>query len=221
MFNLMLKDLLVQKKTLLMALVYSVFVLGIFNKAASGFVSYGMGTIAIGYIFFANACSYDEKNKSDIVLNSLPIRRSQIVLARYLAVFTFAVIGLAMIGILGAVMKLAGLPFPGRYIGLLDITGSLAALMLMASCYLPLYYKFGYIKTRLIIMFMFMLLFFLPGLLIDFAKAHFTREQLTQVIIRIQDLPAGPVALALLAIVLGITAISIAISQYVYRRREF
>ena len=77
MLNLIIKDIVIQKKTLLYALLYTIFAsTSFFIMSPNGFNLYVLSPIAINYMFITFALSYDDKNKSEIVLNSLPLKRA-------------------------------------------------------------------------------------------------------------------------------------------------
>jgi hypothetical protein len=97
MFNLLIKDLLIQKKSLWYLLFYILILLLVFTSTSMdgdiAVVLYATCTCFIGYLLIAGACSYDEQNRSEVFLNSLPITRKDIVLSKYLSIFVYAVIG--------------------------------------------------------------------------------------------------------------------------------
>jgi ABC-2 type transport system permease protein len=98
MFNLLIKDLLIQKKSLWYLLFYILILLLVFTSTSMdgdiAVVLYATCTCFIGYLLIAGACSYDEQNRSEVFLNSLPITRKDIVLSKYLSIFVYTVIGL-------------------------------------------------------------------------------------------------------------------------------
>jgi ABC-2 type transport system permease protein len=77
MLNLILKDLLIQKKTLgflgLYIIIFSIAFQSVGSGAFTGIV------IAVTYQLVVTASSLEEKAGSDIILNSLPISRGKIV----------------------------------------------------------------------------------------------------------------------------------------------
>lgn len=91
-----------------------------------------MGPVAISYMLVLSANANDEKNKSEIILNSLPISRSKIVFAKYLAVAVYIVLGLLLSGAVGAVLKNSGF-FPiARYINAIDLVSVFLSVGLMS-----------------------------------------------------------------------------------------
>ena len=99
-----------------------------------------MGIIIGVYFFLITANMEDEKNKSEILLNSLPVSRSCIVLAKYLSVFVYIIIGAFLLGITGLFFQLPVIPIAP---GLLKATDLLAVILLIsiAVSVLPLYFR--------------------------------------------------------------------------------
>lgn len=75
MLNLIKKDFCVQKKTFLLAVFYSAFVFVAFHTMRQA--AYIMGSLAIAYLFIMNANYADDKNRSEILINSLPIDKEK------------------------------------------------------------------------------------------------------------------------------------------------
>jgi len=219
LYSLILKDILLQKKTVLFTAGYSLFILIVFQNPVFSEAAYIMGAVASGYMFILGACAYDEKNRSDIILNSLPVKRSTIVRAKYAGVVVFTAIAFLIIGITGSLMRLAGLPVPLRYPGWPDAVGVFASMVLLASLYFPFVFRYGYIKSRLFNLVLFMLVFFSPALINDYLKKqHGNLEQAAALV------PALPGWLAGLGLFLGgllLMGGSYLLSAYFYRRREF
>lgn len=71
MINLILKDISIQKKTFLYALFYGIFTVIAFPATMTARGAYMFGGMTIAYIFIMYSNGYDEKNKSEIILNSL------------------------------------------------------------------------------------------------------------------------------------------------------
>jgi ABC-type transport system involved in multi-copper enzyme maturation permease subunit len=219
--SLILKDILLQKKAVLFTIGYSLFILIAFQNPVFSEAAYIMGAVASGYMFILGACAYDEKNKSDIVLNSLPVKRAAIVRAKYAGVLVFTAIALLIIGLMGAVMKGIGLPVPQRYIGWPDMAGAFASLGLLASLYYPFAFRFGYIKSRMFNLVLFMLVFFSPAVLSEYLKKQYSRENLEQAVVRLVALPDWLVGLGLVLAVLALLQVSLLLSIRFYKQREF
>ena len=110
MLNLILKDLLVQKKSLLFALGYCFFLVFAFQSLQGAAPI--AATVAVVYLLTQYSFTYEDKNKSETMLNSLPISRRDIVLAKYLSIFIY--IGLAMVAYMFATLVVMAVKIPVR-----------------------------------------------------------------------------------------------------------
>lgn len=155
MFNLIIKDILIQKKTVLFTFVYMLFLI-VFLKEA-GFVS---AMVMISYILVITGFSLEEKNKSDIMLNSLPIKRRNIVLAKYLSAFIYFGVGVVAYFLTAIVVRLLGSPITIHSVTFEEIIGALFAITLLNGIYIPILFKVGYTKSRVVIIVLFFLAFF-------------------------------------------------------------
>ncbi len=220
MVSLLYKDILLQKKILLFALGYGVFLLVAFNNPIFSNFIYYMGTVAVSYMMFMTAVSLDERNKSDIMLVSLPIKRNKIILEKYLLVFLTGLIGIALMGSLGGLVKISGFLPISRFVNLNDVFLSLASVLLLSSFYYPLYLKLGYKYSRIINMFFFMLFFFIPSWVTEYITSN---EDIT-VIKTIEKLSTTPtilISVSFFAIALILALISYLISVRIYINKEF
>ncbi|MBU3191789.1 ABC-2 transporter permease [Clostridium bowmanii] len=170
MFNLVIKDIAIQKKTLLYALLYAIIApIAFFSMAPNGFGLYVLPPMATTYIFISLAVSYDEKNKSEIVINSLPIKRVDIVISKYISVFVFATIGIIYSILIGFIGKFTGLQVFAMSISLLDIVLVFTSVCIFSSIFFPVYFKFGYIKMNFFNVILAMVVIFLPSIAISYA----------------------------------------------------
>ena len=152
MFNLIIKDMVIQKKTFLYALLFSIVVSTNFlfmNTGSNGISLYMFLPIAINYMFINFALSYDDKNKSEFVLNSLPLKRKDVVISKYISIFVFAAIGLIYSIVTGFIGKTAGLPMFTTSISLNNVVIVLTLTCVFNSIIFPIYFKFGSIKTQI------------------------------------------------------------------------
>ena len=221
MYSLVLKDLLIQKKMFRFLFLYGIFILIAFNNEVFAGMTYVMGAVAGAYMLLQGACAYEAKGNSEMVLNSFPLSREEIVRSRYLSVFVFTLLSLAIIGLLGTVMKLCGLPFPQRYVNWFDLAVVLISMMFMATIYLPLFFKYGYIQSRIFNVIMFMLIFFAPTLLLEYYQGHSENVVFQQFTTIMQSSPPWFIGLAIGILFLLFYYVSYRFSVIIYRRREF
>lgn len=141
MFNLIRRDLILQKKMLLTFVPFIVLFIIMGSNPALIFL------VASIFIPF-NAYAYDEKAEVNILLNSLPYTRKEIIASRYLGAIVY--MGLA-IGLTSLALFLFNKPFT-----MTDIAIGGGLFLLFAAVTFPLFYIFkpGYITTVVIIGFL-------------------------------------------------------------------
>lgn len=150
MLNLIKKDIFIQKMTFLYAfIIVLVSSTNFMNPGPNGLILYVFSPIFINYMFINFALSYDAKNKGEIVLNSLPIKRKEIVIAKYVSIFVFAAIGIIYSIVIGFIGKIAGLSMFTTTITLKNIVTILTYSCLYNSMLLPIYFKLGYMKSQI------------------------------------------------------------------------
>ena len=165
MFNLILKDMLIQKRNFLFGIVYLLIMVLAFQQIGSSmFVA---SVIPLSFIMVQSACAYDDKNKSDVLLNSLPLNRSTIVIARYISTFVFAAISIVYYILISGIAKVLELPFKIYPVSLEGIIGALFALVLVSGIYFPIFFKVGYIKSKIVNFALFFGVFFGVGMLVS------------------------------------------------------
>lgn len=219
MFNLIFKDILIQRKSLLFGVIY-VFVL-ILCFQDTGITMFLTSAIGFSYMMIQSACAYDDKNKSDILLNSLPISRNTIVVSKYVSAFVFSGISIVVYSLLTVIINLLKLPIKVSPITLEGVIGILFAIVLMCGIYFPVYFKIGYIKSKvynfiLIFGILFLTTTLLPAILGN--KSKVIIQILTKFFSSQSDLI---IAIKMLILIILFFSISCMISLNIYRKREF
>jgi len=159
MIFLIFKDILLQKKMLIFGFIYVTMMVFLFQEK-SGIMLHA-SIIAVTYIMGQTSCANDDKSKSDLLYNSLPIGRSEIVFSKYVSMFVFALIGIIYYQILFIFIKLLGLEIIIASITIPSIMGALFSMSILNGIYLPIYYKVGFIKSKIVNMLLFVGLFIL------------------------------------------------------------
>ncbi len=219
MFNLVIKDILVQKKSILFALGYCFFLVFAFQSLEqAGPIA---ANIAVVYILLINSFGYEDKNKSDIMLNSLPISRRDIVLAKYLSIFVY--MGLAILAYMGSslLVKALRIPIDVVLLSLEGVTTAFLIVALMSSIYLPIIFKFGYIKAKLFNLVMFLFFFFVPTIIVNLYNNPRYHHYFVNFFQEFVSWKNWQIALLLIAFSLLILSISYSISVSIYKKREF
>ncbi len=161
----------------------------------------------------------DDKNKIAVTLNSLPLRRRDIVVSRYLTALICNVLGLAIYAVTAEVARRL---FPAREISQVSLGSAVAAITftaIIAALYLPLYYRFGQANAQLLnIVFMFVPFFALGLITRMFANGKL--PWLKPFVHSVTTLPYPLLIVGVLLIAAVIVLISITISIGVYRSSE-
>lgn len=130
MFNLMKKDLILQKRLLI---VYVVLLI-IYLRSDLSIV---FSVVMISSLFVINSHYYDEKDKANILLNSLPYSRKEVVSSKYIGALLFAVI-VMLVYVIGQYFV------DSSFVNLSykQIISCFIGTMLFTAFYLPFFYKF-------------------------------------------------------------------------------
>lgn len=221
MYNLILKDVFHIKRYLWVAPAYAIFAMIALHSMKG--VVLTASTVGIAYTFMLQACNRDDKNKSDLMLNSLPLLRRDIVLAKYFSIFIYAAVGMVSYYLVWAIMK--GLGMQVSEITLLGLVGTLACVVTLSSIYFPLYFKLGYMKSNMFGMMIFFLFFFGPSLAARFVADFVVGTEFGKYIISffagINRQSVWSVPVLLLLMILVVMLVSYRISLRYYANREF
>lgn len=222
MYNLILKEFLVQKKVLLFGFIYIIFSAYAFQSIVpNGGAIYTLAPFAVVYILINYSCGYDDKNKTYIIFNSLPLKREDIVISKYLAVFAFAAYSIICSILLGSLGFYIGLPNFERLISLEDIVVVITGGALFASIFYPLYLKFGILKMKFANIVLFMAFMFIPSFLADYVSSHTNSAMVKNIQGLILNTPSLVSKTFLILIVLIIFLISLLISMKIYKGKDF
>jgi hypothetical protein len=146
--NLILKDFIITKKLWIILPIYAIF----FKFANTSFSPIHFLIPFFTYMFILQAVAYDDKNNSNTLLASFPIKKHYLVLSKYLSYIAFSIIILAIILIINLIFNLCT-------IKIIEILFSLFLLSIILDIYLPIYFKFGYIKSKYFNLSVFALIF--------------------------------------------------------------
>lgn len=140
MFHLIKRDVILQKKQLLIFIPFILFFIFMDVHPVLTFL------VASVFIPF-NTYAYDEKAETNILLNSLPYTRNEIIASRYLGAVFYMVIAIGLTSV-------ALFSF-GKLFSMTDIALGSGLFLLFAAFTFPLFYilKPGYISTAVIIVF--------------------------------------------------------------------
>lgn len=155
MYHLIKKDILMQKRALKLSILLIIFFT--FTLSNIGPAGLTIGVLAITYQLALGASALEDKNNSDIILISLPIKRTTIVLSKYVSIYfyaAYAILGFYLAYLIINLLNLR-LDIPFNFTGLI---GAIIAVTLFGSISFPLIFKYGFLKAKmanLIIFFVF------------------------------------------------------------------
>jgi len=219
MFNLILKDILVQKRTLLFGVIFMLIMILSFQQYESPmFIA---SVTAFSYIMVQSSCAYDDKNKSDILLNSLPLNRSTIVTAKYISIFIFTAITIVYYILLTAIVKILELPLNVYPVSLEGIIGILFALVLISGIYFPIFFKVGYIKSKIANFVLFFVVFTGGGILVPELIEDKNQAFIQGILQFLRKQSKLQVIVEIFLVMILLLVISYALSLKFYRKREF
>ncbi len=204
MKGLVLKDLMTLKRDFKSYL--AIFVLYLFIDYQSGQSSL---TLAIGFIISTMlpiaSISYDERSKWDKIANTMPVSRKEIILAKYALGRMFTVAAVTFSSIISVIMLKEKLAVP--------IAMTLVSLVYQAVL-IPLLYKFGSERGRIMMIAFMALPFAAFALAADFLKIDMSNFYI------FIDNNMTVVTVCTVAAVLAIYTVSILVSIRMYEKRD-
>lgn len=172
--------------------------------------------VAVSYMFLMTSCAWEDKNDSDVLLNSIPIPRWKIVAAKYVSVIAYGAAAALGYWLVKTIISVAGFPLKVSPIVWEGVLGGLLGIGLVSALYLPLFFKLGYLRSKsmnFVIFFgFFALIGFLPKLLPTKPEWIAALES--------AEYSITPIAF-LAAIVVLLQRLSYLLSLRFYTRREF
>lgn len=201
MFNLIRRDVILQKRQLL---IFIPFILFFIIMGAQPALIFLVASIFIPF----NTYAYDEKAETNILLNSLPYTRREIIAARYLGAILYMILS---IGIASLALFAFNKPF-----SITDIAIGSGLFLLFAAFTFPLFHLFksGYITT--VVLMIFLILTYLSGHIVSFIN-----ENLTVITEFIFSLSTQILYMGAAAVILTFYAVSWGVTTVIYQRKAF
>ncbi|MBP1970184.1 ABC-2 type transport system permease protein [Virgibacillus natechei] len=201
MFNLIRRDVILQKWLLLTFIPVIVFFVIMDSHPVLTFL------VASVFIPF-NAFAYDEKAETNILLNSLPYTRKEIIASRYFGAIVYMILA---IGVTSLALFVSSTPF-----AIQDIAIAIGLFLLFASFTFPLFYIFkpGYIFYVVLISFLLLAGIGPPIVL-------FLAENLTAITDFIYSLSIPVIYTGAAVIVIFFYAVSWGVTTIIYQRKAF
>lgn len=165
--------------------------------------------IFVGGMFGISAFNYEETYHWDRFTAALPLTNRQIVLARYGMVGICVALGVAASLLLGAISVIAGTMEISLYEWILSMVQCLAIAMIYLEIMIPIMYRFGSERGRVVSLLLFLIFFSLTCVVIAFID------------VSEYDVTIYSVMLALVAAAIILLPISFAIAARVRAKKEF
>lgn len=219
LINLIYKDIKLINKRSIFIIIYAIFIAVFFQKAISSSSAYIIAVSLISYTLTLYPTGYDDIYEGDKVLNSLPVKRFEIVISRYISSILFLFAGYAIILAASIIGKNLIPQFIKQYA---DITVFLFAFILVGSLYsitFPVYYQFGITGEKIISTSIFLLFLAGPGLLVNIIKNNPDNKLLKCILNILIKGPASP-AFLLCIVTFIIYILSLMLSIKIYEKKD-
>lgn len=217
MLNLLSKDLILTTKFNFIILLYLAVISfwGASTPMLSSLIYIIMIVLTV-YIFSLYSNGYEDKNDSYIMLNSLPINRSQIVLSKYVSLLVYTLVGCSLLIILTRIYPLLGFTLKGRPANLTDCAVAFIIICFGFSFYYPFYFKFGGDKLRFFNTFVYLTLILLPTLI----KKFISFDKFMSFTKWITTFNSEAITIIFLLISIGLLMISAFVSVFIFARKD-
>ncbi|WP_342532489.1 ABC-2 transporter permease [Lysinibacillus sp. FSL K6-0057] len=201
MLNLIKRDVILQKRQLV---IFIPFILVFIIMGAHPALIFLVASIFIPF----NTYAYDEKVETNILLNSLPYTRTEIIASRYLGAIVYMILSIG-------VTSLALFAF-NKHFTMADIAIGSGLFLLFAALTFPLFqvFKQGYITTVILISFILLTWISRP-------IAMYMNEHLTAIIDFIDHTSVTVLYTGATLFILAIYSISWGITNIIYQRKAF
>ncbi|RAL26107.1 ABC-2 transporter permease [Thermoflavimicrobium daqui] len=209
MLNLLIKDISIQLKTILFFLCFTIgsFIFLEVNV-------YMIIPILSAILLTVGSVGIEEKNNSEKLVLSLPLKRSTIVLSKYMSVMIYFGGGMLLAVLFGSLLVKIGIARVLKYVSFDDVILSLMITILYASLYLPIIFKLGYKQSRLYVFMMVMLPSMATLIISDY-------PDLTKKLVWLSYVPHKMLMFGVFLFLFMIYGISMFFSVRFYEKRDF
>lgn len=199
MFNLIRRDVILQKKQLILYIPAILFLIIMNGHPAFIFLFASIYVPMNTYI-------YDEKTETNVLLNSLPYTRNEIIASRYIGAIVYMILGTALTSIVLLIFN--------KSFSITDIAISTSLFLLFVSLVFPMFYIFkpGYISPVVMFSFIFSAIF-VPRIV------SFSAEHLPSITEFLVNLSMPTVYIGVSLIVLAAYGTSWGLTTFIYQRK--
>ena len=219
MINLVKKDLKLSTKINVFAFIYAISIaaMGIpLSSHPAVNILYALAIIMLVFVSVIYTNGYDDRYKSEIVLNSFPIDRRDIVRGKYLILIIFILTSCILIFLFTNIINVIYFHENRSGANIFDIIFAINVLLIFYSIYYPFYFKLGEgLRTFNVVMWV--LVFVGPSILKKVGNALVEKE----FFIKIASLDLNKISLCFLIFGVVVYYISLQLSKIIYMNREF
>lgn len=212
MLNLVKKELTANVRYMLISLAIFILYIFIFARTDSSAALFVLCVVIFFYTLSTTNLVLDERYKIELLLTTLPIRRKDIVISKYLLILMIYVASFLLYTLIATISRTFG------YNGIPGLTLHSAALGLFVlslfnGIMLPLAFKFGAQATRYVSFILFFVTFFLSSFL--------SNIDLTGLSNFFQNINAPVTAIIIFVLAGGINLISYNLARTIYEKKDF
>jgi ABC-2 type transport system permease protein len=222
MIDLILKDLKLSIKMKFFVIAYGLFIsyIGIsLPQHIIADIMYILSIIMMVFILTIYANGLEDRYNTQIVLNSLPINRDNIVAGKYLTLVAYIGISCAVIFVFTNSLKAVGVA-QGNAANILNLIIAGCICLIFYSVYYPFYFKLGE-GIRTFNQVLWIMTFILPSVISKIGKNMESNGMLVEIYNKFTSLNLYHIALIFSILVLFMYYVSFQISKKLYSMREF
>ncbi|AJA46561.1 ABC-2 family transporter protein [Clostridium pasteurianum DSM 525 = ATCC 6013] len=218
MVNLILKDILVQKKPFVFFIVFAVIMNSLYSHMDASYVNVIFIMLPVMIIIGCVTNMSIKDEKAENMINSLPVKRIDIILAKYLSVFIFIFIASIIIFVSSSAMNFMGIIHLERLMNFKDVEICAIITIFISSLYFPINFKLGYTNSRYILMSLYMCIFFIP---LAIEKLIGDKVKVTpEFIVYINNAPNWQIVSFVICILAIVMIVSFFISYFLYKNKD-
>lgn len=217
MFNLILKDFILVKNVNPLVFIFAMFIsfIGIMTPIVGG-ILYISSMMMLAQIALAFVSGIEDKNNTELFLNSLPLDRKIIVTGKYFSLIGIIFASGLIIALFTNFIDLIGIKAVTRAANIFDILVAVCLIGLYYIFYYPVYFKFGGDKLRAFNSFTYLLMILLPAILVKFSKSKTGLDMINY----LSSINLHHIGYILLGIVIILFFVSLKLSQVFYSNRD-
>lgn len=220
MFKLILKDLKLSKKVMGIIIIYILIIsFSILSLIDELFASITYIILMVMGIFmlviFTNG--HDTRNKTEVVINSFPINRSDIVKGKYMTLVLFIIIICSVLFLSSNILRILFSNFQsGKRVTMENVIVATNITLLFYSIYYPIYFKVGE-DMRTFNYILWFLVIVSPSLVKELVEWLIKKDMLDEIL----SIDINKINISILIVLIIIFYISLQISKKIYKQREF